>query len=39
MELELVILKEVTKAGKDKYHVIDVESEKCPQVNIYAKQK
>ena len=41
MDLENIMLSEISLTEKDKYHVIDlyVESEKCPQVNIYTKQK
>ena len=41
MDLENIMLSEISLTEKDKYHVIYlyVESEKCPQVNINTKQK
>ena len=40
MDLEIVILSEVSQTEKDKYHIIlYVESKKMVQMNLFTKQK
>ena len=41
MDLEIVILNEVSQTEKDKYHMISliVESRKMIQMNLFTKQK
>ena len=39
MDLEIVILSEVSQTQKDKYHMIYVESKKRVQMNLFTKQK
>ena len=41
MDLEIVILSEVSQTEKDKYHMIrlQVESKKIVQMNLFIKQK
>ena len=38
MDLEIVILSEVSQTGKDKYHISHMESKKIVQINLFTKQ-